>query len=271
MSEITENPPLTSPPRRRRPLLPHIDWRPRLRWFAAEYLIVVTGVLTAVAIDAWWDGRQEAAREAQALERLHEESEAVVRYLQHDIAAKDSTIRAQEAAVAALTPGATVEPDPETFREGVFMAFFFTPVNPPRSVYDEVIATGAFGDLSSVEVRSAISKYYARLDDVQNRLTVFRQVAQQGQEMMTSTYAFAYDPESPQRMRVMVERATLRGDPRAYSLLAFGLRNQIVFQIWRRRVYADAVTMCETLAEAVGKACEAVREGEGGTDGSPPG
>jgi hypothetical protein len=29
------------------------DWRPKARWFAAEYLIVVLGVLTAVALNAW--------------------------------------------------------------------------------------------------------------------------------------------------------------------------------------------------------------------------
>ncbi len=29
-----------------------VDWRPKVRWFAAEYLIVVLGVLTAVALNA---------------------------------------------------------------------------------------------------------------------------------------------------------------------------------------------------------------------------
>ena len=50
----------TEPPRR-------WNWRPKARWFAAEYLIVVLGVLTAVAINAWWQGRQDAASEANYL------------------------------------------------------------------------------------------------------------------------------------------------------------------------------------------------------------
>lgn len=61
-------PPATSPPPPRR-----WDWRPKARWFAAEYLIVVLGVLTAVALNAWWQGRQDAAREQEYLVQLVED------------------------------------------------------------------------------------------------------------------------------------------------------------------------------------------------------
>ncbi len=37
------------------------NWRPKLRWFAAEFLVVVTGILVAFAINAWWQGQQAAA------------------------------------------------------------------------------------------------------------------------------------------------------------------------------------------------------------------
>ena len=43
------------------------DWRPKVRWFAAEYLIVVLGVLTAVGINAWWQDQQDATGEASYL------------------------------------------------------------------------------------------------------------------------------------------------------------------------------------------------------------
>ena len=39
------------------------EWRPKVRWFAAEYLIVVLGVLTAVGINAWWNEQERAAEE----------------------------------------------------------------------------------------------------------------------------------------------------------------------------------------------------------------
>ncbi|NNF59355.1 MAG: hypothetical protein HKN04_14060, partial [Rhodothermaceae bacterium] len=43
------------------------DWRPKLRWFGAEIVVVVLGVLTAVGINAWWQGQQDAASEANYL------------------------------------------------------------------------------------------------------------------------------------------------------------------------------------------------------------
>lgn len=46
------------------------DWRPKLRWFAAEYLIVVLGVLTAVGINAWWGDGEDRAREHRHLRQL---------------------------------------------------------------------------------------------------------------------------------------------------------------------------------------------------------
>ena len=57
------SPVVASPPPARR----HWNWRPGLRWFTAEFLIVVLGVLTAVGINAWWQGRQDAASEANYL------------------------------------------------------------------------------------------------------------------------------------------------------------------------------------------------------------
>ena len=49
---------------------PAIDWRSKARWFGAEYLIVVLGVLTAVGINAWWGDRQDRAREGVYLRQL---------------------------------------------------------------------------------------------------------------------------------------------------------------------------------------------------------
>ena len=46
------------------------NWRPKLRWFAAEYFIVVLGVLTAVALNAWWVGTQERDVETQSLREI---------------------------------------------------------------------------------------------------------------------------------------------------------------------------------------------------------
>ena len=42
-----------------------------MRWFAAEIVVIVAGVLIALALNAWWQGRQEADLERAYLEQLH--------------------------------------------------------------------------------------------------------------------------------------------------------------------------------------------------------
>jgi hypothetical protein len=46
-------------------------WSPRLRWFLAEFLVVVAGVLVALALNSWANGRQDIAREQSYLRQLH--------------------------------------------------------------------------------------------------------------------------------------------------------------------------------------------------------
>lgn len=49
------------------------DWRPRLRWFAAEFLVVVAGILVALALNAWWQGQQQIREEQRLLVALLDE------------------------------------------------------------------------------------------------------------------------------------------------------------------------------------------------------
>jgi hypothetical protein len=44
-----------------------------LRWFAAEIVVVVVGILIAMALNAWWGRRQDAERAASYLNRIHED------------------------------------------------------------------------------------------------------------------------------------------------------------------------------------------------------
>jgi hypothetical protein len=46
-------------------------WAPGLRWFLAEFLVVVAGVLVALALSSWAKGRQDIAREQSYLRQLH--------------------------------------------------------------------------------------------------------------------------------------------------------------------------------------------------------
>lgn len=49
------------------------DWRPKVRWFAAEILVIVAGVLIALALNAWWQQRQQNQEEQRLLSGLLDE------------------------------------------------------------------------------------------------------------------------------------------------------------------------------------------------------
>lgn len=88
MSEIAD----ASPParfRRSSPVLPHVDWRPRLRWFAAEFLVVVSGVLVALLLNAWWADRHDRAEEAAALYHILRDLDTDLADLRGNLAAAE--------------------------------------------------------------------------------------------------------------------------------------------------------------------------------------
>lgn len=75
------------------------DWRHRIRWFAAEFAVVVSGILVAIALQSWWNARQDRLTEHALLtEMLADLTEDSVRF-----SVADSTDSAGVAAVAELS------------------------------------------------------------------------------------------------------------------------------------------------------------------------
>lgn len=58
------------------------NWKPKLRWFAAEIAVVVAGVLIALALNAWWQGRQDAASEEHYLALISRDLGAIATNLE---------------------------------------------------------------------------------------------------------------------------------------------------------------------------------------------
>lgn len=60
-------------------------WRRRLRWFAAEFLVVLVGVLAAFAVNAWWSRHEDRIAEQSALRELDSALAADIADLQADM------------------------------------------------------------------------------------------------------------------------------------------------------------------------------------------
>ena len=74
------------------------QWRPGVRWFAAEFLVVVCGILVAFWLQAWFQSRDQSARERAYLEGLVAE----LRQTEATITGTRATARQLERASAML-------------------------------------------------------------------------------------------------------------------------------------------------------------------------
>ena len=151
------------------PARPAADWPARLRWFAAEFLVVVTGVLVAFAVNAWWSGRQDAARE-----------EAYLRQLDADLTGTESLVETYDRyfrrvdSTAALLLRAYRAPDRAPSDSLLAWLLVGNGVGLPRPVLgtaEALVTTGDLALLQSDSLRYRIVSYLelnrALLDDQQ--------------------------------------------------------------------------------------------------------
>lgn len=81
-----------SPPARWIASLRGIEWRPSLRWFVAEFFVVVAGILTALALQSWWEGKNDRSNEQIYLRQLGDDihqTERIIRDINYSAAEAD--------------------------------------------------------------------------------------------------------------------------------------------------------------------------------------
>lgn len=195
-------------------------WKPRLRWFAAEFLVVVTGVLVALALNAWWSGRQSTVREAVYLRQLAEELATSETRLERSMEAATLQLRTlQSLLIAFAEPTAA---DPDSIRSWLARSAIHDV--PFRSLG---VARGlASGDISVV-----------RDDSVRTALFGFLEGANQDEQFNGQTYhsfieyANRLRRWSPAASRIETLHAA---DPglvdKYYPVLPFGPERRVAFQ-----------------------------------------
>lgn len=148
---------MRQPAVRWRPSLRSIQWRSRLRWFFAEFLVVVSGILVALALNAWWQDRRDAGRE-----------EAYLRQLVADLQESESRFEEADRRVAFADEGRTRllhafwAPDASPKDSVLYWADVAAYYEDPRSVLGTVTALLSTGDLNLVRddsIRSAITGF----------------------------------------------------------------------------------------------------------------
>jgi hypothetical protein len=131
----------------------------RVRWLAAELTIVVAGILIALAIQSWVDGRDDRAREREYLRQLRADLRETERLVMRD----DSIHRVRDrSGVMLLHAFFTPERPP---RDSVLVwaldATWYEPRRPVLGTADALVATGDLALLQDDALRAAVTAYIA--------------------------------------------------------------------------------------------------------------
>lgn len=155
MAETDDARPVTPAPAPRR-----WDWRRGARWFAAEFLVVVTGVLVALAVGAWWQGRQDAASER-----------AYLRQLAAELRQTESAARSADAFLLPVDRAGSLlwlafyEADPpprDSLLAWAERSMWTSSVRPVVGTAEALVATGDLALIRDDSLRTAVTAYLER-------------------------------------------------------------------------------------------------------------
>ena len=145
-----------------------LDWG----YAIAELIIVVAGVLIALAADSWNDDRLNRLEEAELVERLISDLERDIRSIDRGLGLLARKTESLDRVYATLVV-ADVEPDdPAGFLDDVIEGaqYGWNQSTARRVTFDELLGTGKFGLIRDRDLRVRIAEYYALDDSVHSRI-----------------------------------------------------------------------------------------------------
>lgn len=139
-----------------------------LRWFLAEFLVVASGVLVALAVNAWWQDRIDAARERGYLQQLLADSRAnlaeVDRFtrLEDEVAASaDRFFRAAHLSTRAPA---------DSLRAALVGSIFLPSLSLRTSTWDALVQSNEIRLIRNALLRDRLVDFAGRLAYAGNRL-----------------------------------------------------------------------------------------------------
>jgi hypothetical protein len=133
------------------------DWRRGATWFGAEFLVVVTGVLVALGVGAWWQGRQDAETERAYLRQLA----ADLRETEAAATQADAYLRPVDRAGSLLWLAFYEAPPPprDSLLAWAERSLWTSSVRPVLGTAEALVATGDLALIRDDSLRTAVTAY----------------------------------------------------------------------------------------------------------------
>lgn len=137
------------------------------RWFAAEFLVVVTGVLVALALNAWWQGRTDVAREQAYLRQLLEDFRAneqeIELFTRRELEVSASADRFYRAAHLPLAPA-------DSLRRWLEGSLYLPRLRLRMATWEALIQSGEIRLIRSDGLRNRLIEFAGAMDNVEGRV-----------------------------------------------------------------------------------------------------
>ena len=139
---------------------------------AGEFVIIVAGVLVALAVDQWNRDRLDRSEEREIIERLISDMEVDVRGIESGLSVLPRKEQGLQRADSVLGESDGRPQDPVIFLSDVIYGaqYGWNQFAARRTTFDELLGSGAFSLIRETELRESISDYYAAHLTAQNRI-----------------------------------------------------------------------------------------------------
>jgi hypothetical protein len=218
-----------------------------------EFVLVVVGVLLAFQINEWASEREARNERNAATERLLEEAEQNVAYVRLGMSLQQKSIDELGYALGQVQAGQWRTADQQRMVSGLQAVTMVLPLAPPSAVYDDLLASGVFGKIGDVRLRSAIARYRATLKFHDDVVGYFRATMPTLEDHAALHYRF--NPGGRRRVRLDVDFQALANDQLLQEKLALLADGQRVRLLITKRALKGASEMCVELGRFVGRAC----------------
>ena len=248
-----------------------------LAWFtsswahraAAEFVVIVVGVLVALAVDGWREDRAERVLEKEYLERLISDVRGgqgrLVELVQEHLQAAE---RNMEVVEPFLRYGDPIPLDTVSFIAALFQSSRSVVLNLadtyPNTAFEELWSTGRFILIKDAEIRSAVIAHYSLIERAAARFNllpreyreVIRSLIPADIQEIIYTQCDRTEPASNCRFelgRLNAEELlrSLQGNQEVSGKLEFSLQQTRIAIPWTEELIADSESLVLLLESAL--------------------
>ena len=225
----------------------------RVRWFAAEFIIIIAGILTALAIDEWRENIDNERVEQEYLVQLVADLRETEQRIEQSDSRNAQVEKAAEQLVAAFETDGTADPD--HLDEMLVEILPFTVPAPVLGTIEALVSTGDLRLIGDLPTKAAITRYLAHSRDLvealngsgryhTDRVDHLRHLAMS--HGITPGEVDIPSPGNPERHTNAGVSAFLQ-DSQAYAYAADVYREKRFMTMLRRNIASSAAELRQTL------------------------